>query len=87
MIGAKLPFHMSNTMRKFGLKPGIPTKWKGIRNLSALEKTADPRDKDNDLYVDPTTPKLKEDSLTHNIEENSFKVYRGNCVRVKYKSK
>ena len=85
IIGARLPHHMSRTMRKFGLKPGVPTKWKGISNLSAAEKTAEPRDKDCELYVDPTLPKPKENTVLKNIDDESIKVIRRNCIKVKYK--
>ena len=83
---------MKKTMKKFGLKPGIPTKWKGVGNFSAPKKTAEPRDPDNDLYRDPTEEKQKEDtstSQTDDFDKSCFKVglYRESYLRVHDKSR
>ena len=67
----------------FRLNPGVSTKWKGTSILTS-SATAEPRDKSNELYIDPTVPKDANEKPEVDIRDRSVKVFRSNVIRVKY---
>uniref|UniRef100_H2Y874 Pseudouridylate synthase RPUSD4, mitochondrial n=1 Tax=Ciona savignyi TaxID=51511 RepID=H2Y874_CIOSA len=81
VVGARLPFHFSRTLRILKMKPGVHEGWKGDHR-PVKKTTAEPLRKDDVLYTDPTLSVPTETPRSHSSDDCE-KVFRTR-IKVKY---